>query len=166
MSGPAGKHLKPFGSAGRIADPGDVTPSALATSSVYRRWPVAAAGARPLLGRPRALTLIEDRQRSLGPSNVLLLERNPAHQRQVRADSLSPGKVLLFVAAVQHASPHPFVALQFGGGPLQSFHHEVAHSLRVTDVDGQQFDREFIANHTGLRRPGGELVDRLITRFG
>ena len=71
-----------------------------------------------------------------------------------------------FAAPVEHAGPKPFVALQFGGGPLQSFEDEFADGLRVAGIDSVDFDHQFIANHGRPRRPGSELLDRGAARLG
>ena len=156
------RHLRPA----LKTSPRSVQKNSSASSTPAARWipPPRLDGAAD--SGLRRKSVFDDGQRALGPSNVFLFERYSAQQRQVRANPFGLGQVLLFAAAVEQAGPQPLVALQFGGGPLQSFEDEFADGLRVAGIGGLDLDQQLIADHRGLRRPCGELLDRVAARLG
>src|SRR4051794_25817450 len=73
--------------------------------------------------------LVEPAQRHVAPLEVLPLERHPAQQSEVRADTLGLGEVRLLRAAAQQSLPDSLVAGQLGRGPFHAFDDGGAHRL-------------------------------------
>src|SRR5437763_16530626 len=137
--------------------------SAGAVQEPYKRPPLSTSDAvsrrgfgrlRLLLGRPAR----EDLQRLLAPPQVLPLERQAAHQRQVRPDALGFGEVVVLEAAVQQPRAKPLVAGDLRLRPAHPLLDRAPDRLPVARVDRLDLDQQLVADHTGARRAGRELV--------
>src|SRR5258707_11771318 len=83
---------------------------------------------------------LQDAQRLLGPADVRLLEGASPYEREIWADALGRGQVLLLGAPVEQPRADPVVVGQLATGPLQPLGDRRPYGLVVSLVQGVDLD--------------------------